>query len=105
MNRSVAPCLASAPRREAIDGQAGSRDAFEIPIRSYPSIRRVDPPHLHVELRQHRQAVRRVDDLDRNAADVPLLVEVSDSTLRYDREVKVSLFVRCGIPEVWVADL
>lgn len=46
-----------------------------------------------------------MDDLDRNAADVPLLVEVSDSTLRYDREVKVSLFVRCGIPEVWVADL
>ena len=39
------------------------------------------------------------------AADVLLLVEVSDSTLRYDREVKISLFARCGIPEVWIVDL
>lgn len=39
------------------------------------------------------------------AADVLLLVEVSDSTLRYDREVKVSLYARCGIPEVWIVDL
>ena len=32
-----------------------------------------------------------------SAADVRLLVEVSDSTLLYDREVKVSLYARCGI--------
>jgi Uma2 family endonuclease len=40
-----------------------------------------------------------------SASDVLLLVEVSDSTLRYDREVKVSLYARCGIPEVWIVDL
>jgi Uma2 family endonuclease len=40
-----------------------------------------------------------------SAVDVLLLVEVSDSTLRYDREVKVSLYARCGVPEVWVVDL
>lgn len=39
------------------------------------------------------------------AADVLLLVEVSDSTLRFDRDVKVSLYARAGIPEVWVVDL
>lgn len=40
-----------------------------------------------------------------SAADVLLLVEVSDSTLRFDREVKVSLYARCGVPELWVVDL
>lgn len=39
------------------------------------------------------------------AADVMLLIEVSDSTLRYDREVKVPLYARSGIPEVWVVDV
>ena len=39
------------------------------------------------------------------AADVLLLVEISDSTLRYDREVKVALYARSGIPEVWIVDL
>ncbi len=37
--------------------------------------------------------------------DVLLLIEVSDSTLRYDREVKVPLYARHGIPEVWIVDL
>jgi Uma2 family endonuclease len=52
--------------------------------------------------------VRR-DDYYRRAhptpADVLLLVEVSDSTLRYDRDVKVALYARHGIPEVWIVDL
>ncbi len=52
--------------------------------------------------------VRR-DDYYRHAhpapADVLLLIEVSDSTLRYDREVKVPLYARHGIPEVWIVDL
>ena len=34
-----------------------------------------------------------------------LLVEVSDSTLRYDRDVKVPLYARHGVPEVWVVDV
>ncbi len=37
--------------------------------------------------------------------DVLLLIEVSDTTLRYDREVKLPLYARSGIPEVWVMDL
>jgi Uma2 family endonuclease len=37
--------------------------------------------------------------------DVLLLIEVSDTTLRYDRDVKVPLYARAGIPEVWVVDL
>jgi len=37
--------------------------------------------------------------------DVLLLIEVSDTTLRYDREVKLPLYARSGIGEVWIADL
>ncbi|MCX2728290.1 Uma2 family endonuclease [Thermomicrobium sp. 4228-Ro] len=38
-------------------------------------------------------------------ADVLLLVEVSDTTLAYDRDIKVPLYARAGIPEVWLVDL
>lgn len=38
-------------------------------------------------------------------ADALLLVEVSDSRMAYDREVKLPLYARYGIPEVWLVDL
>jgi len=38
-------------------------------------------------------------------ADVLFLVEVSDSTLRRDRNIKLSRFATYGIPEVWIEDL
>jgi len=38
-------------------------------------------------------------------ADVLFLVEVSDSTLRRDRSVKLPRFAAFGIPEVWIEDL
>lgn len=38
-------------------------------------------------------------------ADVLLLIEVADSTLLYDRNVKLPLYAAAGIPEVWIADL
>ena len=51
---------------------------------------------------------RRVDaftDANPDAADILLLVEVSDSTLRYDLHVKATLYARTGILEYWVADI
>jgi len=38
-------------------------------------------------------------------ADVLLLVEVADSSLRFDRRVKLPLYARFGIPEVWIVNL
>ncbi len=38
-------------------------------------------------------------------ADVLLVVEVSDSTLRYDRDKKAPLYARSGIPEMWLIDV
>ena len=37
--------------------------------------------------------------------DVLLVVEVADTSVRYDREVKIPLYARHGIPEVWLLDL
>lgn len=37
--------------------------------------------------------------------DVLLIIEVSDTTLDYDRTIKVPLYARAGIPETWVVDL
>jgi Uma2 family endonuclease len=39
------------------------------------------------------------------SADVLLLIEVAESTQRYDRTVKAPLYARHGIPELWVIDL
>ncbi len=53
--------------------------------------------------------LRRREDFYANAypgpADVLLLVEVADTSLAYDRDVKVPLYAQAGIPEVWLLDL
>ena len=38
-------------------------------------------------------------------ADILLVVEVSDSSLDYDRGVKLRLYARAGIPEAWIVDV
>ena len=53
--------------------------------------------------------LRRRDDRYRQSHptpdDVLLLVEVSDTTAAYDKRVKIPLYARAGIIEVWVIDL
>lgn len=39
------------------------------------------------------------------AADALLMIEVSQATAAYDRQVKVALYARHGVPEVWIVDL
>ncbi len=38
-------------------------------------------------------------------ADILLLIEVADSSLRFDRAVKLPMYARAGIVEVWIIDL
>jgi Uma2 family endonuclease len=38
-------------------------------------------------------------------ADTLLVIEICDTSLRYDREVKVPLYAAHGVPEVWLIDL
>lgn len=37
--------------------------------------------------------------------DVLLIIEVSDTTLSYDRTVKLPRYAHSGVPEVWIVDL
>lgn len=38
-------------------------------------------------------------------SDVLLIIEVSDTTVHYDRTVKTPLYAAAGIPEMWLIDL
>jgi len=44
-------------------------------------------------------------DAHPQAADVLLLIEVARTTLVYDRDVKIPLYARAGIAEVWLVDV
>jgi Uma2 family endonuclease len=37
--------------------------------------------------------------------DVLLLIEVADSSIEFDREVKIPIYARANIPEVWIVSL
>ena len=39
------------------------------------------------------------------AADVLLLIEVADTTLTYDRDYKLPLYARHGVPEAWIVNI
>jgi hypothetical protein len=50
----------------------------------------------------------RSDDYIRShptGADCLLVIEISDSTLRYDRDVKTVLYAEAAVPETWILDL
>ena len=50
--------------------------------------------------------LRPVTEVGRNyPADVYLVIEVADSSLRYDSGLKLARYAAAGIPEVWVANL
>jgi Uma2 family endonuclease len=42
---------------------------------------------------------------DARPEEVLLLVEVADTSYRYDRLVKLPLYARARIPEVWIVDI
>jgi Uma2 family endonuclease len=62
----------------------------------------------HSEPQPDVALLRRRPDFYRSAhptpADVLLLVEVAESSAAADRQVKIPLYARSGIPEVWLVD-
>jgi hypothetical protein len=51
---------------------------------------------------------RRADfytESDEQPEDILLVVEVADTSERYDRRTKAPLYARFGIPELWIVDL
>ena len=43
-------------------------------------------------------------DADATAEDVVLLIEVADTSIRYDRTTKLRLYAEAGVPEYWIVD-
>ena len=41
----------------------------------------------------------------RGPDDVLLIIEIADSSIEYDRDVKAPIYATSGIPEYWIADL
>jgi len=57
-----------------------------------------EPDFSVVRARSYRGQVPRPDD-------VLLVIEVSDTSLRYDRETKLPMYAEYGIPEAWIVDI
>ena len=78
-----------------------SARAFELKTRwSWPDNSEPEPDAMLLAWREDGYAFRAP-----RPEDVLLLVEVSDSTLEYDRDVKMSLYAAAGVPEAWLVNL
>lgn len=85
---------------------------FLVPLVTGRAIVRVQ---AHLRLYEQNQPepdlmiLKRREDYYRHSApgpdDVLLMVEVSDTTVSHDRNVKLPLYARFGIPEVWIANI
>lgn len=85
---------------------------FLVPLVTGRAIVRVQ---AHLRLYEQNQPepdlmiLKRKEDYYRHSApgpdDVLLIVEVSDTSLSHDRNVKLPLYARFGIPEVWIANI
>jgi Uma2 family endonuclease len=45
------------------------------------------------------------DDHHPNTSEVFLLIEIADSSLKYDREVKANAYAKSGIIDYWILDV
>ena len=92
------------------DGTDRLDESFKEQLRRRARVRVQGPVRINdYSLLQPDIAVLRLrDDYHRRTptpADVLLLIEVADSSLQMDREVKLARYAAAGIPEVWIANL
>jgi Uma2 family endonuclease len=86
-------------------------ELFHLTVRTHANIRtqgavrlsRFSQPEPDIALLRRRQDFYR--EAHPGASDTLLIVEVSDSSLRLDQEVKIPLYAHFCVPEVWVVDL
>lgn len=78
-------------------------DAAVVSIQNPVQLSALDEPQPDLMLlRQKPEGYR---DALPTAADVLLLIEVSDTTLKYDQEEKLPLYAKHGVVELWIVDL
>ena len=86
----------------------GSRRQSEIFASRLVFVRFRENGHQLLERREVFALLRRRDDFYRSGhptpADVLLLIEVSDSSLSFDRSQKLPRYAAAGIPEVWIVN-
>ncbi|MCU0836787.1 MAG: Uma2 family endonuclease [Chromatiaceae bacterium] len=83
------------------DRRAGARDPHRAHRRR--ADRHAAPPQPDIALLAPRDDFYEAEHP--RPADVLLLVEVADTSLAYDRDRKLPLYARFGIPEVWLIDI
>jgi len=81
----------------AVDGRASVR--VQNPVR----LSELSEPQPDVALLRRREDF--YSEHHPTPADVLLIVEVADTSLRFDRDTKMSLYAVHGIPEMWLVDL
>jgi Uma2 family endonuclease len=79
----------------------GSEDSFMLRCQSPVRLSPWSEPRPDIALLRPRSYA----DAHPGPEDVLLIIEVADSSLQYDREVKLALYARHGIAEVWLVDL
>ena len=79
----------------------GHSDAANVRVQNHVRLDEISEPQPNltvIRVRDYRDSLPMPED-------VLLLIEVSDTTLTYDRGVKLPLYARAGIREVWIVDL
>lgn len=80
-----------------------SLDQFIIDVQNTVQLDRHSLPQPDVVVARMRPEL--LENTHIQPQDVALLIEVSDSTLRYDREQKLPLYAQHSIPECWIINL
>ena len=81
----------------------GLGDKAVVSVRNAVRINRYNEPQPDVVLIRPREGF--YGARHPRPEDVVLMIEVSDTTLHFDRNVKVPIYARNGIIEVWIVDL
>lgn len=78
-------------------------DQAIVSVQNPVRLNRRNEPQPDLALLRYREDFYR--DAHPGPEDVLLIIEVADSSARYDREIKLPLYARHRLPEVWLVDL
>lgn len=73
----------------------------EVSVQNTDIISEFNAPEPDLTLLRRDRDVTKVPGVE----DILLIVEVSDSTLRFDRKVKLPIYAEAGVPEYWIVNI